>query len=239
MKKMILSIAITAVFLAFPLTARAAEMLEKDYIKAEIWEEVWLGKSDDGTEFPESSYKHHLLDKWVDENYGDDDYDWTAIGELKYSYKNYYKHLTENWDFNDNNGIWTIETENNFYSFRLVNNQWNMLDENGSTVDIFPIFSTIEEEKIERSIDDNGNSSPRVIGDVKRTETPSDSSVDSGNEFTNVTIETAIEVDLERSASSPLPSIIGGLAIVVSGTVFMIYKKRNLLKKINRQNDQK
>ena len=83
MKKMILSLAIMAVFLAIPLTAHAAEMLEKDYIKAEIWEEVWLGKSDDGTEFPESSYKHHLLDKWVDENYGDDDYDWTAIGELK------------------------------------------------------------------------------------------------------------------------------------------------------------
>ena len=91
--------------------------------------------------------------------------------------------MTENWDFNDNNGIWTIETEDNFYSFRLVNNQWNMLDENGSVVDTFPIFSTIEEEKIELPIDDNGNSSPRVIGNVKRTKTPSDNSVDSGNEF--------------------------------------------------------
>lgn len=117
MKKLILSIAIMAVFLAFPTASHAAEMLEKDYIKAEIWEEIWLGKSDNGTEFPESSYKHHLLEKWVDENYGDDDYDWTIIGELKYSYKNYYKNLTENWNFNDDNGIWTIETEDNFYSF--------------------------------------------------------------------------------------------------------------------------
>ena len=179
MKKMILLLAITAVFLAFPLTAHAAEMLEKDYIKAEIWEEIWLGKSDDVTEFPESSYKHHLLEKWVDENYGDDDYNWTAIGELKYSYKNYYKNLTENWDFNDDNSIWTIETEDNFYSFQLVNNQWNMLDENGSVVDTFPIFSTIEEEKIERPIDDSGNSSPRVIGDVIRTEIPSESHANS------------------------------------------------------------
>ncbi|MDE5557564.1 MAG: hypothetical protein K2J32_07725 [Ruminococcus sp.] len=226
MKKMILSLAITAVFLAFPNVAHAAEMLEKDYIKAEIWEEVWLGKSDDGTEFPESSYKHHLLDKWVDENYGNDDYDWTAIGELKYSYRNYYKNRTENWDFNDNNGIWTIETEDNFYSFRLVNNQWNMLDENGSVVDTFPIFSTIEEEKIELPIDDNGNSSPRVIGNVKRTETPSDNSVDSGNEFTSDTIENAVEIDVRRSASSPMSFIIGGLAIVGVGTGIVLYKKK-------------
>ncbi len=218
MKKMILSLAITTVFLAFPTVAHAEEMLEKDYIKAEIWEEVWLGKSDDGTEFPESSYKYHLLDKWVDENYGDDDYDWTAIGELKYSYRNYYKNLTENWDFNDDNGIWTIETEDNFYSFQLINNQWNMLDENGDTVDIFPIFSTLDEEKIEHPIDDNGNNPPRVIGDVTRTEMPS--------KVTEETIENVVEIDVRRSESSPLPFIIGGLAIVVSGTAFMMYKKR-------------
>ncbi|MCM1225694.1 MAG: hypothetical protein NC548_65750 [Lachnospiraceae bacterium] len=226
MKKLILSLEITAVFLAFPTVAHAAEMLEKDYIKAEIWEEIWLGKSDNGTEFPESSYKHHLLEKWVDENYGDDDYDWTAIGELKYSYKNYYKNLTENWDFNDDNGIWTIETEDNFYSFQLIDNQWNMLDENGSIVDIFPIFSTIAEEKTEIKIEENGNNSPRVIGNVTRTETPSDSPVDSDNEFTSETIENAVEIDVRRSESSPVPFVIGGLVIVVSGTVFMMHKKR-------------
>jgi len=218
MKKIILSIVIMAVFLAFPLTAHAEEMLEKEYIKSEIWEEVWLGKSDDGTEFPESSYKHHLLEKWVDENYGSDDYDWTAIGELKYSYKNYYKNLTENWDFNDDNGIWTIETEDNFYSFQLVGNQWNMLDENGSVADTFPIFSTVEEEKTERPIDDDGNDSPRVIGDVTRTETPS--------EFTNSSIENAVEIDVNHSESSSLPYVVGGLAVVVFGTIFMIYKKK-------------
>lgn len=226
MKKIILSIAIMTVFLAFPLTAHAEEMLEKDYIKAEIWEEVWLGKSDDGTEFPESSYKHHLLEKWVDENYGSDDYDWTAIGELKYSYKDYYKNLTENWDFNDDNGIWTIETEDNFYNFQLVDNQWNMLDKNGSTVDMFPIFSTIEEEKTEHPIDDDGNDSPRVIGDVTHTETPSDSPVDSGNEFTSATIENAVEIDVKRSESSPLPYVVGSIAVVGIGAAVMIFKKK-------------
>ena len=226
MKKMILSLAITAVFLTFSVNVHAEEMLEKDYITAEIWEEVWFGKSDDGTEFPESSYKHHLLEKWVDENYGDDDYDWTAIGELKYSYRNYYKNLTENWDFNDDNGIWTIETEDNFYRFQLVNNQWNMLDENGDTVDIFPIFSTIEEEKFERPINDNSNSSPRVIGEVTRTETPSDSLANSGDNFTTNTIENAVEIDLKRSESSRMPFVIGGLAIVGIGTGIVLYKKK-------------
>lgn len=226
MKKIILSIAIMTVFLAFPLTAHAEEMLEKDYIKAEIWAEIWLGKSDDGTEFPESSYKHHILEKWVDENYGDDDYDWTAIGELKYSYKDYYKNLTENWDFNDDNGIWTIETEDNFYNFQLVGNQWNMFDENGSVADTFPVFSTIEDEKTERPIDGEGNDSPRVIGDVTRTETLSDSLVDSGNEFTSATIENAVEIDLKRSESSSLPYVVGSIAVVGIAAAVMIYKRK-------------
>ena len=96
-----------------------------------------------------------------------------------------------------------------------------MLDENGDTVDIFPIFSTIEEES-ERPINDNGNSSPRVIGDVERTETPFDSLANSGDKFTTDTVE----IDLERSESNPVPFVIGGLAIVISGTAFVIYKKK-------------
>lgn len=93
-----------------------------------------------------------------------------------------------------------------------------MLDENGITVDIFPIFSTLDEEKIERLIDDNGNSSPRVIGDVTRTEIPS--------KVTEETIENAVEIDVSRSESSPLPFIIGGLAIVGVGTGIVLYKKK-------------
>ena len=37
---------------AVSLTAYAEETLDRDYIESEIWEEVWLGKDDDGTEFP-------------------------------------------------------------------------------------------------------------------------------------------------------------------------------------------
>lgn len=37
---------------AVSLTAYAEKTLDRDYIESEIWEEVWLGKDDDGTEFP-------------------------------------------------------------------------------------------------------------------------------------------------------------------------------------------
>ena len=100
MKKIITAIAVMAMSLNLS-TANATEMLNKDYIETEIWEEVWLGKGDNGTDFPEASYKHHLLDEWLDDNYGSDEYDWSELGELKYQYKDYYNNLTENWDFND------------------------------------------------------------------------------------------------------------------------------------------
>ena len=89
MKKLITLLAIIALVSNISLDVHAAGILDKDYIESEIWEEMWLGKGDDGTEFPEASYKHHLLDEWLNENYGSDDYDWTAIGELKYQYKDY------------------------------------------------------------------------------------------------------------------------------------------------------
>ena len=89
MKKLITAVCVTALALSSGLTSYAAETLDRDYIESEIWEEVWLGKGDNGTDFPEASYKHHLLDQWLDENYGSDDYDWSALGELKYSLLEY------------------------------------------------------------------------------------------------------------------------------------------------------
>lgn len=55
---------------------------------------------------------------------------------------------------------------------------------------------------------------------------PSESHANSDGKVTEETIENAVEIDLKRSDSSPLPFVIGGLAIVVFGTVFMMYKKR-------------
>ncbi len=171
MKKIITAAFCTALALCTNMTAHAAENLDRAYIESEIWEDMWNGKDDNGLDYPEASYKHHLLEKWLDENYGSDDYDWSEIGELKYEYKDYYRHLVENWDFeDDNNGGWTIDTEDNHYSFMLMNGNWQMIDKNGNTVDTFPPFSTLDEDESETAggheINDDGADSPRVVGKV-------------------------------------------------------------------------
>lgn len=173
-EKIITTLATLCIASSLGITAHAAEILDKDYIESEIWTEIWLGKGDDGTEYPEASYKHHLLDEWIDENYGSDEYDWTELGELKYEYKDYYNRLIAEWDFNDDrNGNWTIDTEDNSYRFQLVGGQWNMIDKNGDTVDSFPIFSTLEENPDYQPLDDSGSSGNRVIGSVEsKAETP-------------------------------------------------------------------
>lgn len=230
MKKTITVLATVLMSFSLSLTANANEMLDKDYIESEIWEEMWLGKDDDGTEFPEASYKHHLLDEWLNENYGSDDYDWTAIGELKYQYKDYYNSLTENWDFNDENGKWTIETDDNSYSFMLTNNTWQMIDQNGNTVDSFPPFSTLEEEENPnpQSVNDNSTESNRVIGSVdSRTEKPSEGIEISDGKVTAEITEGTVKSDSEQSESNKaLPLAIGGIAVVGIGAAVIIYKKR-------------
>ena len=82
MKKIITTVFCTALALCSGLTVYAAENLDRDDIEAEIWEDMWNGKGDNGLDFPEASYKHHLLDKWLDENYGSEDYDWTEMWQM-------------------------------------------------------------------------------------------------------------------------------------------------------------
>ncbi len=233
MKKIITALTVLYIASSINLTAHTAEMLDKNYIESEIWEEMWLGKNDDGTEYPEASYKHHILDKWIDENYGSDDYDWSKIGELKYEYKDYYKRLIEDWDFNDDrNGNWTINTEDNSYRFQLINNQWNMIDKNGDTVDMFPIFSTLneEEENPNRTpIDDYNDNGNNAVGIAENgTEKPSESleNIDS-KEVSADSTEKAVDGVLERSESNTMPIVIGVLAVVAIGIGgAILYKKR-------------
>lgn len=88
MKTIVTAICCTAMmFCPKVSTVYASETLDRDYIESEIWEDMWHGKGDDGKTFPEASYKHHLLDQWINDNYGSDEYDWSEIGELKYEYK--------------------------------------------------------------------------------------------------------------------------------------------------------
>lgn len=233
MKKIITTVFCTAIALCSGLNVYAAEILERDYIEAEIWEEMWNGKGDNGLDFPEASYKHHLLDKWLDENYGSEDYDWTEIGELQYEYKDYYRRLIEDWDFEDDNeGGWTIETEDNFYSFTLLNGTWQMIDRNGDTVDTFPPFSTLKDEPEESTgvhqINDNGEDSPRVIGEVTaRTETASEGGSSAEGNDTPDSPSSGSEGDSAQSETNPLPIIAGVAALAgVGGIGYYMTKKR-------------
>jgi len=188
---------------------------------------MWNGKGDNGLDFLEASYKHHLLDEWLNENYGSDDYDWSEIGELKYEYKDYYRHLIDDWDFEDDeNGGWTISTEDNHYSFFMLNVQWQMIDQNGDTVDTFSPFTTLEEDESETADDyeihDDGADSPRVVGEVTgRTETASESVVSEDKKVVAESIESAFKGNSEPSGANPLIIIAG-----VGGAGYYIMKKK-------------
>lgn len=157
------------------LTAYADDMLDKDYIVSEIWSDWWHGKGDDGLIFPEASFKHHILTEWVNDNYSDDDYDWSKIGQLNYNFKDYYDELTDKWDFNDDrDGNWTISTDETTYHFNLQNGKWLMSDDNGDVVDSFMPFSTLEEDKAEENqnttIADDSNEITHRVGENLKIE---------------------------------------------------------------------
>ena len=233
LKKICAAVCCTVLAFSSGLTAYAAEVLDRDYIEAEIWEDMWNGKGDNGIDFPEASYKHHLLDRWLDENYGSDDYDWTALGELKYEYKDYYRSYICDFDFNDDdNGGWMIETPEHSYRFELFQGKWNMIDENGDTVDTFPPFSTLEEDEIGtpsgHEINDDGADSPRVIGEVTgRTETASEELADGEG---NVTTEDSAELsegNSERSGVDPLLIIVCIVVVAgIGGIGYYIVKRK-------------
>lgn len=206
------------------ITAYADDTLEQDYIVDEIWSDWWHGKGDDGVIFPEASYKHHVLTEWVSDNYGNDDYNWNEIGQLDYSFKDYYDELTDDWDFSDDdNGNWTIVTEKTTYHFNLQNGKWQMSDSNGNVVDSFMPFSTLEDDEIEDnnqsyeiSADDNGYSN-RVGGNLKiEVETAS-----------NIATETTEVKEDTSSHSNSLLYVIGGLILAGVGVIaYTLFKKK-------------
>ena len=232
MKKLITAVFCTALAVNSGFTVYA-ENLDREYIETEIWEDIWNGKGDNGLIYPEASYKHHLLDEWLDENYGSDNYDWSEIGELKYAYKDYYRSYIENFDFeDDNNGNWTITTPEHSYSFTLFQGEWSMLDENGDTVDTFPPFSTLEEDSSESAngykIQDDGTDSPRVIGKVTGgSQTASEGLASDESNNTSESLPSESESDSERSGVDPLV-IIAGLAALagIGGAAYYINKKK-------------
>ena len=217
MKRIIAGIAAGLMFMGSGVRVYAdeAEMVDKNEVIEVLWEENWLGRGDDGIIFPEASYKRHILEQWVSDNYGDDDYNWYDTGNLKYSYADYYKRLTADWDFDDDeDGNWYITTPEHKYSFRIISGKWNMIDENGDIVDTFMPFSTLEEDVTEQKanvIDDDGDDSARVIGEPAR-----------GTEAVTAAAE---ETD-SKKGNSALPIAVGGIAVVGGAGAFLYFRNK-------------
>ena len=155
------------------------------------------------------------------------------MGEVTHGYRRFYRDLIDGWDFeDDNDGGWTIETEDNFYSFTLLNGTWQMIDRNGDTVDTFPPFSTLKDEPEESTgvhqINDNGEDSPRVIGEVTaRTETASEGGSSAEGNDTPDSPSSGSEGDSAQSETNPLPIIAGVAALAgVGGIGYYMTKKR-------------
>ena len=146
MKKIIAGLiaAISTATLAVSITAAAEAHFTKEEVIEGIWEERWRGKRDDGTIYPEASYKYNLIVDWVEENYEEYSYA-SEMHTWEYYYDNYYDNLTEHLEFNDDdNGNWTITTDTGeFYYFEFIQGQWNQFDGNGNVVDMFPPISTL------------------------------------------------------------------------------------------------
>ena len=232
MKKLILIAIFTAFLFSVGITAHAGEMLDSDYIESEIWQEMWLGKGGNGTKFPEASFKHHLLDEWIDENYGSDEYNWSDVEELKYSYRRYYKNYIKDWDFNDDdNGNWTIETDEHSYSFTMFQNEWLMLDENGNTVDTFLPFSTLESESEKAPISGSTDSASEDTHKVKSSfnsgvETASDEPDSESMGFDVGSTENASESRTD-DFDSITPLIVGAVIIIIIGAVgIYLYQRK-------------
>lgn len=233
MKKFITAVFCTALALSSGFTAYAAEAPDRESLETAIWEDLWNGKGDNGLEYPEASYKHHLLDKWLDDNYGTGGYDWTDVGEVTHGYRRYYRDLIDGWDFEDDNeGGWTINTEDNHYSFYMLNGMWQMTDKNGDTVDTFPPFSTLEEDDPEITggyeINDDGADSPRVIGEVTDgTETASEDGFSAEGNDTTVSPSDGSEGNSDGSGASSLAIIAGVTALAgVGGATYYFTRKR-------------
>ena len=222
MKKTAILLAVTLMTAGTAGINAHAENLDKDYIISEIWKDIWHGKADNGKTFPEASYKYHLLTEWVEENYGDDDYNWSDVGELRYDYRDYYQDLIEDYDFNDDeNGNWTIDTADNHYSFYLLNGTWQMIDRNGNTVDTFPPHDTLAETEIpSQVIQADGDNSDNI----KLSKLPVESSAIEGTQV----LETAQNGSQSTSEKRKNPLLYGVIGLALVAVIIIgFYAARN------------
>ena len=114
----------------------------------------------------------------------------------------------------------------------LMNENWQMLDRNGNTVDSFPPFSTLEEDEPETAssyeIHDDGADSPRVVGNVTGgTQTASEGGSSADGSNTSNSPSNGSENDSTQSGTDSMPIILGIAAVAgIGGAGYYITKKK-------------
>lgn len=252
MKKKTILAFITAAMLtagASTLPVAAEDYPTEEEIIDTIWEDWWYGEPEDGTTFPEGSYERHVITEWVEENYEDIKGD---ISYAVYQYRQYYKDMTDEWSFkDDDNGNFYIADLNGnpIYHFNFVDGKWNMSDENGNVVDSFMPFSTLGEEDDDYDPEDDESdeeynedsdmpqAEQAVTAEQKGTQNINRSD-NTSNSVHRVTGTIAPEVQAETAATTTIVSnkkeknhswlygvgIVGSIIAIVAGS-FILKKK--------------
>ena len=137
-------------------TVYADEIPTKEEVIEYIWEDFWRGQEDDGTEFPQASWRYNVVVDWVEANY--EDLSWSSDKSYwEHKFEDDYENMISGWDFNDDReGNWTITTDEvETYSFEFIDGQWNQFDSNGNVVDMFTAHSTLGERDEQQYVPEN------------------------------------------------------------------------------------
>lgn len=154
--KTIMATAALAMTICMPITAYADDDYTKDEIIDEYWTQYWED-SLPGEENPEGSLEYHILENFLDEQYGHYRYedrdkymvsDWSSYYDIREAWQKYNEDYTKNWHMvdDDETGEFYIESydpetdtygNDKLYTFTLADGKWNMVDSNGNIVDSF------------------------------------------------------------------------------------------------------
>ena len=132
-----------------------AEDRTEDYTREELIDLYWTKYYEDdlpGERNPKSSLKYHILDQFLDEQYGHTKYeddekymvsDWSNGYNIGEAWEEYEESYTKYWHYETGDFYieeWDPEQEkvgDILYTFDYADGKWNMIDTNGNIVDSF------------------------------------------------------------------------------------------------------
>ena len=267
---------IMAAAMSFSVYAEEDHVYTREEIIDEYWTDYW-SNSLPGEDNPEGSLEYHILETWLNEQYGNTDTngepytvnDWSNYWSIRNAWNDYHDDYTKYWHMNDDEETreFTIEeydpeteeTGGVLYTFKFLDGKWNMIDVNGNTVDTFDphggdgSWDRLQNEDntddikdfIKHMNDDDSETSSEDTSSY-RTAHPTDDAEEAttqgkpaaaptstsrtDDESSAVTASTSVtENEPQADESSPLPYILGGIAIVAAGGAggYFIGRKKN------------